>query len=152
MTGSEDMEECHFVVNGGKEKSGLFGIEECCWVLTGHRSANGLQCLFSSHMTPLASLPNLHSVSWTSFLSPHTPYMWLRYTLGFPLRQWLNCWCYQRKVSERVGVFLTEEQTGFWHLESAGVKQVWLNICVHTARTQFVTHASNRNICFRLIE
>lgn len=144
------MEECHVVVNDGKEKASLFWTKErSCWVLTGHRSANGLQCLFSSHMTPLASLPNLHSVSWTSFLSPRTPYMWLRYTPCFPLRQWLNCWCYQRKVSERVGVFLTEDQTGLWHLELASVKQLWLTNCVHT---QFVAHASNRNICFRLIE
>lgn len=152
MTGSEDMEECHFVVNGGKEKSSSFGIEECCWVLTGHRSANGLQCLFSSHMTPLASLPNLHSVSWTSFLSLHTPYMWLRYTLCFPLRQWLNCWCYQRKVSERVGVLLTEEQTSHACLTLANSNCQRPNNCVHTVHTQFVTHASNSNICFRLIE
>lgn len=100
----------------------------CVW--TGHRSANGLQCLFSSHMTPLASLPNLDSASWTSFLPPHTPtcdwdtycvFLWSAdWTVPVSPTQSLKVWRCSRR----------EKQTDLWHLEWAGVKQLWLTNCV----------------------
>lgn len=70
-----------------EEQSFSFKGSVVLYAFPGPRSANGLQCLFSSHMTPLASLPNLHSASWASFLPPHTPTCDGDSLCVFPLKQ-----------------------------------------------------------------
>lgn len=108
------------------EKDVYFIQSECgLYALTGHRSANAQQCLFNSHMTPVAALPNLRSASWKGFL------------LLTPLHgDWdTGCvclWCSDWAVVVlAIGVFRERsKQVRLWHLEWAGVKQLWLTNCV----------------------
>ncbi len=91
--------------------------------LTGHWSADGLQCLFSSHMTPLTSLPNLHSASWTSFLPTHTP---IRDRDTYCVFLWCSDWTGVVPPTKSPKVCRCLKQTGLWHLEWAGIDQLWL--------------------------
>lgn len=80
------------------KENDIFIQRECSlYALTGLRSADGLQCLFSSHMTPLASSPNLHSASWTGFLSTLTPLCdWDVVCVHFEAVIAPSvCWCYK---------------------------------------------------------
>lgn len=97
----------------------IFIQRECSlYAFTGHRSANGLQCLFSSHMTPLASLPNLHSASWTSSPSPHTPTCDWETNTAFSFEAVIElCWC-RRLKSPRV-------RRCFWKERNKQVFDIW---------------------------
>lgn len=110
--------------------------------LTGRRSADGQQCLFSSHMTPLASLCPLSQFNKLPFF--WHPFMWLRYiflwnsdltVVVLTTESPKVCRC----LKSQCRCFL--ERTGLWHLEWAGVNWPAVSLSffhTHHAHTQYV--------------